>query len=325
VSTGGGTGAALVTGAAGFIGSQLTERLLATGTPVVGVDRLSDYYEPARKVENLALAATDPRFTFIEADLSEVATPALLDGIDVVYHLAGQPGVRPSWGQTFQIYLDDNVRATQALLEAAKEVSLSRFVYASSSSVYGNAERLPTLESDAPQPVSPYGVTKLAAEHLCTLYWHSFGVPTVSLRYFSVYGPRQRPDMAFHRFIGAALAGEPLTILGDGRQSRDFTYVQDVVSATLAAAATGMPGEVYNIAGGSRTTVLDVISILERLLETSLDVRHEDRARGDARDTAADTTKAKRDLDYSPRFDLEAGLEAQARLAQAPTSGYPVR
>jgi nucleoside-diphosphate-sugar epimerase len=309
-------GRALVTGVAGFIGSQLAEHLLASGATVIGVDRLSDYYDQALKLENLAQALGHDRFTFIQADIADVATPELLDGVDVVYHLAGQPGVRPSWGQSFQLYVDDNVRASQMLLEAAKEVSLERFVYASSSSVYGNAKRFPTREADTPYPLSPYGVTKLAAEHLCNLYWAAFGVPAVSLRYFSVYGPRQRPDMAFSRFIRAGSTGEPIHVFGDGRQTRDFTYVGDVVAATAAAARRGAPGAVYNVAGGSRTTVLEVIDILERLLAVEFDVRHEGGAVGDARDTAADTSNAERDLGYSPEFTLEAGLTAQCEAAR---------
>jgi UDP-glucose 4-epimerase len=315
---------ALVSGVAGFIGSHLAERLVADGTAVIGIDRLSDYYDPEIKRDNLREVAQHERFTFLEGDLAELASPALLDGVDVVYHLAGQPGVRPSWGRSFQTYIDDNVYASQVLLEAAKEVTLERFVYASSSSIYGNAERFPTREDDTPHPISPYGVTKLAAEHLCNLYWHAFGVPTVSLRYFSVYGPRQRPDMAFHRFIRAGLEGESLRVLGDGHQSRDFTYVGDVVQATRSAAERGVPGEVYNVAGGSRTTVLEVIEILGRLLDVQLQVEHEEVARGDARDTRADTSKAAHDLDYSPAFALEAGLAAQARLAVEQRTRYPV-
>jgi nucleoside-diphosphate-sugar epimerase len=315
---------ALVSGAAGFIGSHLTEQLLADGTSVIGVDRLSDYYDPQLKRDNLAGFGADMRFTFLEGDLAELATPSLLDGVDVVYHLAGQPGVRPSWGESFKTYIDDNVAASQVLLEAAKEVSLERFVYASSSSIYGNAERFPTRESDTPHPISPYGVTKLAAEHLCNLYRHSYGVPTLSLRYFSVYGPRQRPDMAFDRFIRACMEGGTLRVFGDGRQSRDFTYVKDVVAATLAAAERGTPGEVYNVAGGSRTTVLEVIEILERIFDVRLDVQHDESARGDARDTSADTTKAARDLGYAPGFRLEAGLREQAQSAMRRRSGDPV-
>jgi nucleoside-diphosphate-sugar epimerase len=306
---------ALVTGAAGFIGSHLCERLLDRGVPVIGVGRLSDYYDPAIKAANAERLREHPSFTFVEADLAEVATPALLEGITHVYHLAGQPGVRPSWGRSFEIYANDNVMATQALLEAAKEVSLEGFVYASSSSIYGNAERFPTTERDKPQPLSPYGVTKLAAEHLCHLYAKSYGVPACSLRYFSVYGPRQRPDMAFHRFIRSAAAGEPLRIFGDGRQTRDFTYVGDIVAATLAGGELGVPGEVYNVAGGSRVTVLDVLGMLERILDAPIDVQHEDAARGDARDTSGDTTKAARELGFVAGVTLEEGLTAQVEAA----------
>jgi UDP-glucuronate 4-epimerase len=306
---------ALITGAAGFIGSHLSERLLGQGVSVVGVDRLSDYYEPAVKAQNVERLREHAGFTFVEADLAEVASPALLDGVSHVYHLAGQPGVRPSWGRSFEIYANDNVMATQAILEAAKEVELERFVYASSSSIYGNAERFPTTERDKPQPLSPYGVTKLAAEHLCHLYAKSYGVPACSLRYFSVYGPRQRPDMAFHRFIRSAAAGEPLRIYGDGLQTRDFTYVGDIVSATLAAGDLGSPGEVYNVAGGSRVTVLDVLGMLGRILGAPVDVVHEEAARGDARDTSGDTTKAARELGYVAEVTLEEGLAAQVEAA----------
>jgi nucleoside-diphosphate-sugar epimerase len=310
---------ALVTGAAGFIGSHLSERLLDAGVPVVGVDRLSDYYDPAIKAANVDVLRERDGFTFVEADLADVATPALLDGVAHVYHLAGQPGVRPSWGRSFEIYANDNVMATQALLEAAKEASLERFVYASSSSIYGNAEHFPTTERDKPQPLSPYGVTKLAAEHLCHLYAKSYGVPACSLRYFSGDGPRQRPDMAFHRWIKAAVTGEPLRIFGDGRQTRDFTYVGDIVAATLAAGEHGRPGEVYNVAGGSRVTVLDVLGMLERILDAPIERVHEDSARGDARDTSGDTTKAATELGYVATTSLERGLAAQAEAALART------
>jgi UDP-glucose 4-epimerase len=304
-----------VTGAAGFIGSRVSERLLDRGVSVIGVDRFSDYYDPAVKAANVQRLADRPEFSLLEADLVDAASPELLDGVSVVYHLAGQPGVRPSWGRSFEIYANDNVMATQALLEAAKEVSLERFVYSSSSSIYGNAERFPTLETDRPQPLSPYGVTKLAAEHLCHLYAKSYGVPACSLRYFSVYGPRQRPDMAFHRFIRAAVSGEPVPIFGDGLQTRDFTYVDDIAAATLAAAELGVPGEVYNVAGGSRVTVLDVLAILEGILDAPISVHHEEAARGDARDTSGDTTKATRDLGYVPSVTLEEGLAAQVGAA----------
>jgi UDP-glucose 4-epimerase len=302
---------ALVTGAAGFIGSTLAEELLRRGTSVVGVDRLSDYYDRDVKSANVELLGAYEGFSFIEADLAEVATPSLLHGVRFVYHLAAQPAVRPSWGRSFETYVRDNVMATQALLEAAKDVSVETFVYASSSSVYGNAERFPTTETDSPQPLSPYGVTKLTAEHLCHLYAKSYGVPAVSLRYFSVYGPRQRPDMAFHRFIRAVTGSEALRVYGDGLQTRDFTYVGDIVWATMAAARLGVPGEVYNVAGGSPVTVLEVLTILERLLGHPIAVEHEPATRGDARGTSGDIAKAARDLGYAPKVSLEEGLSAQ--------------
>ena len=224
---------ALVTGAAGFIGSTLSARLLADGWDVTGIDALTPYYDPALKRANLERLGG--AFTFVQEDLRTADLDALLDGVDVVFHEAGQPGVRASWGDEFGIYLDANVAATQALLEAAKRApGLQRLVYASSSSVYGDAARFPVLEVDLPQPVSPYGVTKLAAEHLCSLYASNFGVPTVSLRYFTVFGPRQRPDMAFTRFLTAVRDDRPITLYGTGEQIRDFTYVDDVVEANVA-------------------------------------------------------------------------------------------
>ena len=237
---------ALLTGSAGFIGSTLAERLLADDHTVVGIDALTDYYDPALKRRNLEAIAA-PGFEFVEGDLNEVDLQALLDGVDVVFHLAGQPGVRASWGDTFGDYLDQNVRSTQRLLEACKVAGTGRFVYASSSSIYGDAQRFPTEEDDLPAPISPYGVTKLAGEHLVRLYAKAFDLSTVALRYFTIYGPRQRPDMAFNRFIGAALGDGTIKIFGDGEQVREFTYVGDCVEATYAAATRGESGAVYNI------------------------------------------------------------------------------
>lgn len=308
---------ALVTGAAGFIGSHLVEKLIADGVHVRGVDRLSDYYDPELKRANLALIESGARFDFVEGDLNRLALAELLDGVDVVYHLAGQPGVRVSWGQEFQVYLDDNVRSTQRLLEVARELSLERFVLASSSSIYGDAERFPTRESDTPAPVSPYGVTKLAAEHLCRLYFKGFGVPAVAVRYFTIFGPRQRPDMAFNRFIRAALSGEPIEIFGDGLQERDFTYVDDAVEATVAAAIRGRPGEVYNVAGGNSATVVEVIETLGRLIGRELAVVHKPVVIGDARKTGADTSKAREELGYRPSTSLEQGLSLQLDAERA--------
>jgi UDP-glucuronate 4-epimerase len=301
----------LVTGAAGFIGSHLSERLLRDRVAVRGVDRVSDYYDPALKRANLAVLEGDEHFEFVQGDLTELDLHSLLDGVDVIYHLAAQPGVRASWGSEFQIYLQDNVLATQRLLEAARPLSLQRFVFASSSSVYGDAGRFPTPESAEPAPVSPYGVTKLAGEHLCRLYSRGFGVRTVMLRYFTIFGPRQRPDMAFNRFIAATLAGKPIEVFGDGHQERDFTYVADAVEATVAAAESGKAGEVYNVAGGNSATVADVIDALGHLLGVEPAVDYGPAVVGDARKTGADTTKAREQLGYKPSTSLEEGLRQQ--------------
>jgi UDP-glucuronate 4-epimerase len=302
---------ALVTGAAGFIGSHLTERLLGEGVEVRGVDRFSDYYDVSLKRANLALLESQPGFTFIDGDLNQLDLASLLDGVDVVFHLAAQPGVRASWGREFEIYLTDNLLATQRLLEASRQTELRRFVFASSSSIYGDAERFPTKESDTPAPVSPYGVTKLAAEHLARQYFRGFGVPTVALRYFTIFGPRQRPDMAFNRFIAAGLDDGSIAVFGDGLQERDFTYVGDAVEATVAAGDRGVPGGAYNIAGGNSSTVAGVIEMLGDLLETKLTVDHQPAVIGDARKTGADTSSAREDLGYDPKVSLEEGLRRQ--------------
>ncbi|MGH2957303.1 MAG: NAD-dependent epimerase/dehydratase family protein [Solirubrobacterales bacterium] len=301
----------LVTGAAGFIGSHLAERLRADGVSVHGVDRLSDYYDPALKRQNLSALLDDEGFTFSEGSLNELDLEQLLDEADVVYHLAGQPGVRVSWGEEFALYLDDNVLSTQRLLEVARGRQVDRFVLASSSSIYGDAENFPTSESATPAPVSPYGVTKLAAEHLCGLYYKGFGVPTVALRYFTIFGPRQRPDMAFNRFIRFGIEGRSLEVFGDGLQERDFTYVDDAVSATIAAGSKGKPGNVYNIAGGNHATVNEVLETLGELIGEQLQIEMLPAVVGDARKTGADTSRAKSDLGYAPKVSLREGLSRQ--------------
>jgi UDP-glucuronate 4-epimerase len=302
---------ALVTGVAGFIGSQLAERLLSSGAEVVGVDGFTTYYDPDRKRANLTIARDADAFTLVEGNLRDLELADLLDGIDVVFHLAAQPGVRRSWGREFQVYLDENLLATQVLLEAVRPTDVERFVFASSSSIYGDAEQMPTLESALPRPVSPYGVTKLAGEHLCHLYFSKFDVPTVALRYFTVFGPRQRPDMAFTRFIDAAVAGREVEVFGDGLQSRDFTYVQDAVSATIGAGERGRPGEAYNVAGGAQATVLDVLRLLGDLVGHEVAVSHLPPVPGDARHTGGDTRKAAGDLGFAPEVGLEQGLSEQ--------------
>jgi nucleoside-diphosphate-sugar epimerase len=304
----------LITGVAGFIGSHLAERLVAEDAEVLGVDRLTDYYDPALKRANLASLLECPRFEFRQADVNEVDVAELLDGVDVVYHLAAQPGVRGGWGSEFQTYVEANILSTQRLLRAASDVRLQRFVLASSSSVYGQAARIPTPEGEPPAPLTPYGVTKLAAEQLCRLYYRDLGVPAMALRYFSIFGPRQRPDMAFSRFIRAALAGEPIEVTGDGRQSRDFTFVADAVEVTIAAGSRGDPGAIYNVAGGKVTSLRDVIGLLERLVGREIAIDWIPGTVGEARTTAADTTAARERLSYAPRTGLEEGLRLQIEL-----------
>ncbi len=302
---------ALVTGAAGFIGSHLAGTLLDRGATVVGLDCFTDYYPRAIKEGNLAPLREHPSFRFVEATIQDVALDPLLDGVTHVFHLAAQAGVRKSWGDDFRIYTSNNVDATQRLLEALKSRPLTRLVYASTSSVYGDEATLPMREDAPLHPVSPYGVTKLAAEHLCHLYHVNFGVPTVALRYFTVYGPRQRPDMGFHRFIRAALTGQPISLYGDGDQTRDFTFVTDAVAGTIAAGDRGRPGAVYNIGGGSRVSVNHVLELVARLTGRTLDIRREGVQMGDMRDTFADTTRARQDLGFVPAQTLEAGLGAE--------------
>ncbi len=302
----------IVTGAAGFIGSHLSEKLVSLGHEVVGVDCFTDYYPRSRKEKNLEKLrpqgnSPNSKFSFIEADLLEMDLISLLEGVDYVFHQAAQAGVRPSWGDNFKVYVRQNIQATQRFLEAAAESSIKKFVYASSSSVYGDQEVMPIKENIVLRPVSPYGVTKLAAENLCYLYWKNYGVPTVSLRYFTIFGPRQRPDMAFPRFIKAGLEGVPLTIFGDGKQTRDFTYIADAVAANLLAMESP-PGEVYNIAGGMRITVNGVFAMLEQLLGKALQIEYISPPKGDMRHTWADISHVRKTLGYAPKVGLEEGL-----------------
>jgi len=305
---------ALVTGVAGFIGSTLTDRLLADGEDVVGIDCFTDYYPRDYKERNLGGALAHPRFRFVESRIQDVDLPALLKDRTHVFHLAAQAGVRKSWGRDFAIYTVNNIEATQALLEAACGMpALEKFVYSSSSSVYGDLVAMPMREDALPQPVSPYGVSKLAAEQLCYLYYSNYGVPTVSLRYFTVYGPRQRPDMGFHKFLRATILGEPITVFGDGDQTRDFTFVSDAVAANVAAAKRGVPGRVYNIGGGSRVSVNDVLEMIGRIAGRKPLVNVDPVQKGDMRHTYADTSLARADLGYQPTVGLEEGLAAEYR------------
>ncbi len=302
---------ALVTGVAGFIGSHLTQRLLDIGANVLGIDCFTDYYPRELKEVNLDPLRERERFQFVETSIQRAQWPQLLTGVTHVFHLAAQAGVRRSWGRDFRIYTASNIEATQILLEACVPIPLERFVYASSSSVYGDSGDIPMREDARPRPVSPYGVTKLAAEHLCHLYFANHGVPVVSLRYFTVYGPRQRPDMAFNRFLRSIASRKPITVYGDGEQTRDFTFVTDAVGATVAAATSGVPGRVYNVGGGSRVSVNHVLALMARCTGASPAVCHEAVQKGDMRDTCADTNLAVADLDCSPTVTLEAGIEAE--------------
>jgi nucleoside-diphosphate-sugar epimerase len=309
---------ALVTGCAGFLGSHLSERLLADGYEVVGVDCFTDFYDRATKESNVARLRDEPRFSLLETDLSSDPIDGLLEGIDEVYHLAAQAGVRGSFGDSFAVYLRNNVQATQRLLEQAARNPVSTFVYASSSSVYGDAAVYPTAE-DAPRlPLSPYGMTKVATEEIAGVYHRNHGVRTIGMRYFTAYGPRQRPDMAFNRFIRKALAGEPVVVLGDGLQVRDFTYVDDLIAATRAAAERGISGSVYNVGGGQPVELRSVIEMIEQVLERPIMVEHRPAARGDVGRTGADCSRAARELGVTPTVSLAEGLAAEVQWVLEP-------
>ncbi len=315
----------LVTGVAGFVGSHLGERLISQGHEVVGVDCFTDYYPRSIKENNLASLRKQPRFTFLEADIGRIDLSSILQGVNVVYHQAAQAGVRASWGTTFESYTHHNVLSTQRLLEAVRhQKSVGRFVYASSSSVYGQTTDLPMRESSLPRPFSPYGVTKLAAEHLCELYRNNFGVSTVSLRYFTVYGPRQRPDMGFHKFIHAILSEQPVTVFGTGAQTRDFTFIDDIVSANVAAGELPGAEGVYNVGGGSRVTLEHVLETIAEIAGAPLTLKRIEEQAGDVLHTEADTSLARAKLGYAPKVSLREGLERHVesiRAARVPVSG----
>ena len=303
----------IVTGAAGFVGSHLADRLLAMGHDVVGVDSFTDSYARHLKERNLSDAKGHERFQLIDGDLLDIDLDALLVSADHVFHLAGQAGVRPSWGSQFEVYLRNNIGATQRLLEAAKRAQLQTFVFASSSSIYGDAKRLPVTEETLPQPISPYGVTKLAAEHLCSLYHRVYSVPAVSLRYFTAYGPRQRPEMAIQRFLSASMNDEQVTVFGDGAQTRDFTFVGDIVEANVRALDAPADERVFNVCGGSRISVNDLIELVGEATGKPLAVQYEPAAKGDALHTLGDSALAQRHLGLSPRTSLADGVAEQWR------------
>jgi len=301
----------MITGVAGFIGSHLAEKLLELGHEVMGVDKFLDNYARDFKNLNLSRFVNHPSFKFINDDLVNIDLRQLLIQTDYIFHLAAQPGVRSSWGAEFSHYSHNNVLATQILLEACKQVKVRKFVYASSSSVYGDTDDLPMRESGGTRPVSPYGVSKLAAEHLCYLYWKAFGIPTVSLRFFTVYGPRQRPDMFFHILMHHLLLDEEIPLYDDGEQSRDFTYCSDIVNGLTAAAFYSGSGDVFNLGGGGEITVLKAIEMVEKISGRKVKLKRFDRQRGDVRRTRASLDLARKKLGYKPSILLEEGLTRQ--------------
>jgi len=305
-------GKVLVTGCAGFIGSHLTQRLLEEGHEVVGIDGFLDNYDISIKLHNLSLIGPHPRFSFHSAALQSEKWEQWLDRVEVVYHLAALPGVRNSWGKAFADYVHHNILATQQLLDACvRKPGVASIVVASSSSVYGTMRDFYTDESAPITPTSPYGVTKAAMEQICRVYVQEHKLPVVMLRYFTVYGPRQRPDMAFHRFIRQMLKGEPITVFGDGGQSRDFTFVSDAVEANLLAARLGRPGDVYNIGGNREVRLLDVIHLLAQLVKLEPKISFAPNQAGDSLRTCADISLAAKQLGYNPRISLEHGLRLQ--------------
>jgi UDP-glucuronate 4-epimerase len=303
---------ALVTGVAGFIGSQLAAAVLDRGDEVIGIDSFTSAYPSRLKHHNLDTIRGREGFAFTEADLREVGLESYTEAVDVIFHLAAVAGVRASWARGFRDYVEHNILVTQRILEAARHTSMPRVVYASSSSIYGDAERYPVHEDDAKRPHSPYGVSKLSAEQLCDTYADAFGLPTVSLRYFSVYGPRQRPDMGVHRIVEAALRGEAFTVFGDGNQVRDMTYVGDVVEATIRAADPDVPaGAVMNIAGGSEVTLNQLVQMVATVAEADVEIHHSTTEVGDVTRTSGDTSRARDLLGWQPRTGIEEGIRRQ--------------
>jgi nucleoside-diphosphate-sugar epimerase len=301
----------LVTGAAGFIGSHLCRALIRKEASVIGIDSFTDFYPRWIKQKNIQPLLNHPKFKFISEDIIGLDLKKEMEQAEAIFHLAAQPGVRSSWGGEFSIYTKNNIDVTQRLLETAKNVFLKKFIYASSSSVYGLSPRLPMTETQVLHPYSPYGVTKLAAENLCFLYHKNYGIPCVSLRFFTVYGPGQRPDMAFHRFFKAIREDNEIKLYGDGEQTRDFTFIDDIIEANISSICNGIPGETYNIGGGTQIKLIDIIPVLEKICKKKIKIKCQEGQKGDVRHTFADIEKAKKDLDYIPQVSLEDGLREE--------------
>ena len=304
---------AVVTGAAGFIGSHLCERLLNDGWTVSGIDAFAPTYDAIGRRARVDRLAPHPGYEFVEGDLNLVEMSHMVSEADVVFHLAARPGVRASW-RDFAQASNANILATQRVLEAIAEHPSTRLVFSSSSSVYGQVDEIPVGENRPLAPISPYGVTKASCEALVTAYSSQYEISAVSLRYFTVYGPRQRSDMAFTKWIRAAFLNEPIRVFGDGKAIRDFTYVEDVVEATVLAAGEGVTGHrIYNVAGGSPVNVNDVFEHLGELTRKELDIRHEEPALGDPDRTGGDTTRIEHDLGWHARWPLRDGLASQVQ------------
>lgn len=307
----------LITGAGGFIGSTLTDVMLRRGYEVVGIEGFIDNYEPYLKRLNLSDAMPNDNFTFLAQDLSEddcygeIEEEGYLEGVQTVVHLAARPGVRDSWGDHFADYTDNNVLATQKLLELFKERPEVHFIYASSSSIYGDAAKLPVKEDDSPAPVSPYGATKLAGEDLMAIYAKSFGLTPTILRFFTVYGPRQRPDMAIHKFIKRIAEGEAIPVFGNGENGRDYTYIGDIIDALGKVIDKNIRGETFNVGGGKSTALKDMVSAVEDALEKKAVVERLPMQPGDVKDTLADISKLRTAVGYAPSTDLRTGIAAQ--------------
>ncbi|NIP37521.1 MAG: NAD-dependent epimerase/dehydratase family protein [Candidatus Dadabacteria bacterium] len=299
----------IVTGAAGFIGSTLSEKLISEGSSVIGIDSVNDNYDVKIKKNNLQGLLANKNFEFINSNILEIDFSNDYSDIEAIFHQAATAGVRTSWGKNFRDYTENNIMATQYLLESFKNNNLKKFIYASSSSVYGNSDKMPLKISTLTRPVSPYGVTKLAAENLVNTYHANYGLPAVSLRYFTVYGPRQRPDMAFHIFMKSAIRDIQIKIYGDGEQIRDFTYVDDVVSANMLALENGISGSIYNVGGGSHISVNEVLKLIEEIAGRNLNIDYQQTQKGDVRRTEADISLSRKELGYESGYDIKSGLE----------------